>query len=141
MSHLLQRNQPLAQPPAISSHNGVLATTVTLGFVSASLSCGPNCVSPPFTAYALNGSIPGPSLHARAGDVLRVRFRNLLAGEHGREESGLHFHGAVGFGDDPTVRVQPGREHPYEMRLHASHGGRSIQAGEQGEPRRARREH
>ena len=35
------------------------------------------------TAYALNGSTrSGPSLHARAGDVLRVRFRNLLAGEH-----------------------------------------------------------
>ena len=58
MSYLLQRNQPLAQPPTLSSHNGVLATTITLGFLSASLSCGPNCVSPPFTAYALNGSIP-----------------------------------------------------------------------------------
>ena len=44
MSYLLQRNQPLALPPAVFSHNGVLATTVTLGFVSASLSCGPNCV-------------------------------------------------------------------------------------------------
>ena len=34
MSYLLQRNQPLALLPAVFSHNGVLATTVTLGFVS-----------------------------------------------------------------------------------------------------------
>ena len=76
MSYLLQRNQPLAQPPTVSSQHGVLATTITLGFVSASLSCGPNCVSPPFTLHTPKTPQAAPASSARR---LIVAF-GLIAG-------------------------------------------------------------
>ena len=120
MSYLLQRNQPLALPPTLSSHNGVLATTITLGFLSASLSCGPNCVS---------------------GDCSRAGFE-----EPADERYTTHAEDATGgpgeLGEAADRRPRRRREcHALPVAEAAPHGGRSIQAGEQGEPRRARREH
>jgi plastocyanin len=41
-------------------------------------------------AYAYNGTIPGPQLHAQVGDKVRVILRNELA-----EPTTIHFHGQV----------------------------------------------
>ena len=68
-----------------------------------------------FPAWTLNGQVPGPTLRAREGDRIRVRFIN-----HGSHPHTLHFHGihdaihdgAPGIGPG---EIQPGGEWTYEF--------------------------
>lgn len=64
---------------------------------------------------AYNGLIPGPLLHARVGDTVRVRFRNEL-----EEETTVHWHG-LRISDlmdgSPAIQepVRPGATFTYEF--------------------------
>jgi FtsP/CotA-like multicopper oxidase with cupredoxin domain len=68
-----------------------------------------------YAAWAYNGRVPGPTLRAREGERLRIRFVNASSHPHT-----IHFHGihtarmdgvpGVGAGD-----IQPGRETVYEF--------------------------
>jgi FtsP/CotA-like multicopper oxidase with cupredoxin domain len=68
-----------------------------------------------YAAWAYNGRVPGPTLRAREGERLRIRFVNASSHPHT-----IHFHGihtarrdgvpGVGPGD-----IQPGRETVYEF--------------------------
>ena len=68
-----------------------------------------------YAAWAYNGRVPGPTLRAREGERLRIRFVNASAHPHT-----IHFHGihtarmdgvpGVGPGD-----IAPGRETVYEF--------------------------
>ncbi len=68
-----------------------------------------------YAAWTYNGRVPGPTLRAREGDRLRVRFVNASSHPHT-----IHFHGihtatmdgilGVGAGD-----VEPGRDTVYEF--------------------------
>src|SRR2546430_17686041 len=49
----------------------------------------------PVRAWGYNGQIPGPTLEARVGDVLEIRFTNRL-----EQPTNIHWHG---------LRVQIGR--------------------------------
>lgn len=66
-------------------------------------------------AIAYNGLIPGPLLHARVGDTVRVRFRNEL-----EEETTVHWHG-LRISDlmdgSPAIQepVRPGGTFTYEF--------------------------
>jgi len=68
-----------------------------------------------FAAWSYNGRIPGPTLRAREGDRLRIRFVN-----GGRHPHTMHFHGihpasadgVAGLGDG---EVPPGGETVYEF--------------------------
>jgi FtsP/CotA-like multicopper oxidase with cupredoxin domain len=69
------------------------------------------------TGWGYNGQVPGPTLEARVGDVLEVRFTNSLA-----EPTTIHWHGlrlpAAMDGTDMTQwPVQPGTTFTYRFRL------------------------
>lgn len=65
--------------------------------------------------WTYNGSLPGPRIEAKVGDLVRVRFRNSLP-----EETTIHWHGLrVPSAMDGVPRVQspiaPGGEFTYEF--------------------------
>jgi len=66
-----------------------------------------------FPAWVYNGRIPGPTLRARQGDLIRIRFIN--SGSHPHT---MHFHGihAAGMDGVPGAGlVNPGEEFTYEF--------------------------
>jgi FtsP/CotA-like multicopper oxidase with cupredoxin domain len=68
-------------------------------------------------AWGFNGQIPGPTLEARVGDVLEIRFANRLP-----EPTTIHWHGlAIPAAMDGTDMVQhpiaPGETFTYRFRL------------------------
>jgi FtsP/CotA-like multicopper oxidase with cupredoxin domain len=64
-----------------------------------------------FPAWAYNGRVPGPTLRATEGDVVRVHFTN--AGTH---EHTIHFHGFHAAGMDGVFeQVPPGGTFLYEF--------------------------
>ncbi len=107
----------------------------------------------------LNGSIPGPVLRFREGDVARVRVRNALP----RETTSIHWHGLLlpvaqdGVPYVTTPPIEPGAVHTFEFPLkhsgtywYHSHTGMQEQRGvygsivvepKGGEPQQADREH
>jgi FtsP/CotA-like multicopper oxidase with cupredoxin domain len=103
----------LTEPAVLRSSGGELT-------VRLEAAAGPVHLAGPATALAYNGSIPGPTLYLRPGDLLRVRLVNRLA-----EPTNLHTHGLYvspsGTGDDVFVEVGPGESHDYEYRLPADH--------------------
>ena len=67
--------------------------------------------------WGYNGTIPGPTIEGRIGDVLEVRFTNRL-----REPTNIHWHGlrvpAAMDGTESVQRpVQPGESFVYRFRL------------------------
>jgi manganese oxidase len=64
-----------------------------------------------YPAWAYNGQVPGPTLRAREGDLLRVVFKNRDAHPHT-----IHFHGFHPAGMDGVFElVAPGQEFVYEF--------------------------
>jgi FtsP/CotA-like multicopper oxidase with cupredoxin domain len=69
-----------------------------------------------FPAWTYNGRVPGPTLRASAGDLLRIRFVNATSHPHTMHFHGLHRAVADGApGTGPGGLVAPGREHVYEF--------------------------
>ena len=113
------------QPPVITSAAGQLNVTLDLGMV--------DYVGPihSLRTRALGGRIPGPTLRIRAGDTLRVRFRNRLRfqrsadGPERPDVSNLHFHGlhtgSALPGDDTTLPVGPRAEYTYVIEIPPDH--------------------
>ena len=92
----------------------------------------------PVPSLTINGSIPGPTLRFREGDVARIRVHNRLA----KEETSIHWHGLLlpniqdGVPDLNTPPIQAGKTHVFEFPLkHAgtywyhSHSGLQEQRG------------
>jgi manganese oxidase len=64
-----------------------------------------------YPAWAYNGQVPGPTLRAREGDLLRVVFKNRDAHAHT-----IHFHGFHPANMDGVFeQVGPGQEFVYEF--------------------------
>ena len=109
----------------ITSAAGQLNVTLDLGMV--------DYVGPihSLRTRALGGRIPGPTLKIRAGDTLRVRFRNRLRfqrsadGPERPDVSNLHFHGlhtgSALPGDDTTLPVGPRAEYTYVIEIPPDH--------------------
>ncbi len=99
----------LQEPPLLenlSTEPGVVE--VRLVAASATLPYGPGGAT---RVLAFNGSVPGPTLEAREGDRVVVRFRNEL-----EEPTTIHWHGIhLPFEADgsPFHPVGPGEEHVY----------------------------
>lgn len=74
------------------------------------------------TAYAFNGTVPGPTLRVTEGDTVRVTVRNALSTELSIHWHGLHvpnaMDGVAGVTQDP---IMPGETFTYEFV--ASHAG------------------
>ncbi len=72
--------------------------------------------------YGFNGQIPGPTIEARPGDHVRIRFTNSLP-----EPTNLHYHGLhvppTGIADNSFLEIAAGESLTYEFDLPASHPG------------------
>ena len=72
-----------------------------------------------FDAWTYNGRIPGPTLWAREGDRMRVRFINGSAHPHTIHFHGIHpafMDGMPGIGEDRGGgSIEPGEEFTYEF--------------------------
>jgi len=64
-----------------------------------------------YPAWTFNGQVPGPTLRAREGDLVRVTFKN-----RGTHPHTIHFHGIHAANMDGTFElVGPGQEFVYEF--------------------------
>lgn len=72
------------------------------------------------TVLRYNRGVPGPTLHLRPGDQLRIELVNRLPAPTNLHVHGLHVSPA-GNGDNVFVTVASGRSHHYEYRLRADH--------------------
>lgn len=74
----------------------------------------------PAAALGYNGTVPGPTLRVRAGDVINLKLVNNLD-----QATNLHVHGLhvspQGNGDHVFVSVDPGASFDYEYRLPPNH--------------------
>lgn len=96
-----------------------------------------NFTGRPRTATAVNGSVPGPTLYWREGDLVTIRVRNSLP-----ETSSIHWHGILlpmqmdGVPDISFPGIAPGDSYAYRFRVrqsgtywYHSHSGFQEQAG------------
>jgi FtsP/CotA-like multicopper oxidase with cupredoxin domain len=105
--------QPLTQPQAMVSRDGVLDVQLTAA-------AGVRLAGQDTSAWGFNGTSPGPTLRVGPGDLLRVRLVN-----HIDQPTNLHTHGLHvsphGNGDNPFVTVEPGGGFDYAIRIPADH--------------------
>lgn len=103
-----------SEPTVLASSDGVLTFDLTISETTVDVAG----TSARMLAY--NGTVPGPTLHLRPGDTLRVRLVNRLD-----QPTNLHTHGLVvsaeGNGDNPFVSVEPGESFDYEISLPRDH--------------------
>lgn len=94
---------------------------VEMDVVEQTLEVGANVF---FPAWTYSGTVPGPTLRARAGETIEVRLRNLTSHPHN-----LHFHGAhspemdgwepIPAGEEFVYRIEAGPPgvHPYHCHV------------------------
>ncbi len=122
---VMDADVPDAEPPAVrmpeldfpsgvladeNPEDGVVEVHLTAG--RASIDLGDGVMR---EMYAYNGHVPGPALHAKAGDRVVVHFRNELA-----EPTTVHWHGLripASMDGSPRIQdpVEPGEEFTYEF--------------------------
>jgi FtsP/CotA-like multicopper oxidase with cupredoxin domain len=68
-----------------------------------------------YDAWAYNGRVPGPTLRAREGERLRVRFTNGATHPHTIHFHGIHPSGMDGLPGLGAGDIQPGRSTTYEF--------------------------
>jgi FtsP/CotA-like multicopper oxidase with cupredoxin domain len=68
-----------------------------------------------YAAWAYNGRVPGPTLRAREGERLRVRFVNASSHPHTIHFHGIHTATMDGVPGVGAGNVEPGRETVYEF--------------------------
>lgn len=104
----------LLEPTVLASSDGLLEVELEMG--RAEVRLGDR------TARMLtyNGTVPGPTLRLRPGDILRVRLSNDIG-----EPTNLHVHGLhvspEGNGDNPFLMIEPGETFDYEFTLPPDH--------------------
>jgi FtsP/CotA-like multicopper oxidase with cupredoxin domain len=120
----------LVFPDVISSADGLLDFTLTLEYGTHKVN-GYKLKN----TRMLNGQLPGPTIKVKAGDEMRILFKNKLKEQGSRvtthnkfsypDTSNLHFHGSHVSGelpsDDVTLSVDPGDSYQYITNYPASH--------------------
>jgi len=103
----------LAEPATLTSAGGLLDVRLTAA-------PGVRLAGRATSAWGYNGTSPGPTLHVRPGDLLRIHLVNHLP-----QATNLHTHGLhvspQGAGDNPFVTVEPGGRFDYAIRIPADH--------------------
>jgi FtsP/CotA-like multicopper oxidase with cupredoxin domain len=106
--------ETLLQPSEIHSNNRVLDTIITAA--PGRVQLGDHA----FPGSLYNGAYMPPVLRARAGDTMRITFKNDLPSD----PSNLHYHGLSvspqGRSDNVFVHVHPGQEFKYEVSIPAN---------------------
>lgn len=102
------------EPPVVASRNGVLQTSLTPALSIVGVA------GHQAQLMLYNGLYIPPTLRARPGDTIRLRFANQLT-----EPSSLHTHGLtvspLGNSDNVFRSIGPGQTGDYEIRLPADH--------------------
>lgn len=126
-------DQGLPQPEVRTSRNGVLDTTLKVKFA-------PNDIGgQDIYTRTYEGTVPGPTLRVKPGDVMKIRLVNQLPpnadeGEtddvnypHQINSTNLHTHGLhvspEGNSDNVFVIVRPGESFDYEFAIPDNHVG------------------
>ncbi len=121
---------PLVEPELRRSAGGELRTTLQLRYAYRDVGG--------FRLYmrTYEGAIPGPTLHLRRGDVLRIRLVNDLPPNrdpmpayidqpHHLNTTNLHFHGShvspSGNSDNVMRTMEPGQSYDVEIAIPADH--------------------
>lgn len=103
-----------AEPEVVESTNGVLELDLTVA--EALVAVGGTTAR----MMSYNGTVPGPTLHVRPGDVVRIRLANRLG-----EATNLHTHGLVvsssGASDNPFRSIGPGDTFDYVIEIPSDH--------------------
>lgn len=112
----------LRSPVELRSHNGVLETTLRLAY-SENVVNGQKVY-----VRNYNGSLIGPTLRVRPGDMLRIRLINDLPPNppgYNYNTTNLHTHGLhtspVGNGDNVLLELPPGQSLEYEIYIPPDH--------------------
>lgn len=121
-------NNQLKEPVRVESVNGMLNVTLTLEEATLDLD------GFSLRTRTFNGTLPGPTLVLSPGDVLNVKFVNLLEDQgipyrHNElsapDESNLHWHGLHVSGeapsDDALLVIPPGETYEYTSVLPQNH--------------------
>ena len=66
-----------------------------------------------FSVWTYNGTVPGPEIRVKEGDIVRVKLQNKSGAKHGMFFHGLHVPPKVAMQED--VPVEPGYEYTYEF--------------------------
>lgn len=104
----------LTQPPEERSRDGLLQ-------VRLEAAPGPTLLAGrQAAAIGYNRSVPGPTLHLRPGDVLKIKLVNNLVRATNLHVHGLHVSPEWN-GDNVFVSVEPGGTFDYEYKLPADH--------------------
>jgi FtsP/CotA-like multicopper oxidase with cupredoxin domain len=112
----------LVSPEVLESRNGKLSIKLTLEYGNHETDAHTLT-----NTRLFNGQLPGPTLKIKAGDQMRILFKNNLEVQANQntvknefsypDSSNLHFHGAHVSGelpsDDVTMKVHPGEEYQY----------------------------
>lgn len=102
------------EPSVLESVDGVL--DVTLQVAEREVEVGGASVR----MLTYNGTVPGPSLHLRPGDLLRVRLQNDLTVPTNLPTHGLLV-SASDNSDNPFLRIGAGESFDYEIQLPDDH--------------------
>lgn len=67
-------------------------------------------------AMTYNGAFPGPTLRAKPGDILKIKFVNKLSNPTNLHTHGLHT-SPSGHGDNPLLMIKPGESFDYTITI------------------------
>lgn len=123
----------LTFPTERKSSNGLLETTLSVRTMRWKVD---NVIE--FNTRAYEGSIPGPTLRVKPGDLLRVHLQNFLEPNSPRDKykkinemrnpntTNLHVHGlhvsALSNSDNMMIQINPGENFTYEFYIPENHG-------------------
>jgi FtsP/CotA-like multicopper oxidase with cupredoxin domain len=104
----------MKEPEILRSTNGRLDVRLTTAAATVEIA------GTQVAALTYNGGLPGPTLHVRPGDRIRVSLRNNLAAPTNLHTHGLHV-SPRGNSDNVFVMIQPGESFDYEYQLPDTH--------------------
>ena len=110
---------PESQPETLKSPLVLRNTSQTPGVVEFDLTAAPTQLElvpgKPTTAWAYNGSVPGPTIELHEGDSVTIHFHNKLSQTTTVHWHGLHIPAAVD--GSPLNPIKPGASQDYVFKI------------------------
>jgi len=94
-----------------TDENGNTVRTFTVEAIDKEIEIAPGVI---FPAWTFNGRVPGPTLRATEGEILRIIFRNLGSHPHSMHFHGIHSARMDGVSSNSGL-IDPGDEYVYEF--------------------------